>query len=56
MKVNFPKSDPVTAESFSVGLTMLDAALLEDSQTLYDMKKMTFKNRVFNDNVVRLKT
>lgn len=35
---------------------MLDAALLEDSEELYDIKNMRFKNRAFSDNVVRLKT
>ena len=56
MKIKFPKSDPITAESFSIGLTMLDAALLENSEELYDFKKLSFKNRVLNDNVVSLKT
>ena len=56
MKINFPKSDPVTAEAFSIGLTILDAAILHDSEELYDLKKMSFKYSVFNDNVVKLKT
>jgi hypothetical protein len=56
MRINFPKSDPVTAEAFSIGLTILDAALLYDSEQLYDLKGMSFQYSIFNDNVVRLKT
>jgi hypothetical protein len=37
-------------------LTILDAAILHDSEELYDLKKMSFKYSVFNDNVVKLKT
>lgn len=51
-----PASDPVLAESFSIGLTIMDAALLFDSEKLYDMHYIGFKAHIFNENVYKWKT
>jgi hypothetical protein len=51
-----PLSDSMLAESFSIGLTILDAALLFDSETLYDMHYIGFKAHIFNENVYKWKT
>ena len=34
----------------------MDAALLTNSEDLYDCKKIRFANSIFNDNIVHLKT
>ena len=49
-------SDPALAESFSIGLTILDAALLFNSENLYDMNYIRFKAHIFNENVYKWKT
>lgn len=38
----FPETDSVKGESFSIGLTLLDAITLEDSSKLYNFKNCTF--------------
>jgi hypothetical protein len=55
-KVKYCKSDPVIAESFSIGLTMLDACLLIDCEELYDFEEFSFKNYQFQDHLVALKS
>jgi hypothetical protein len=55
-KTKYCKSDPVIAESFSIGLTIMDAALLFDSEELYDVKSVSFKNYLYNDNLVAFKS
>lgn len=56
MKVKYCKSDPVIAESFSIGLTIVDAALLTDSEELFDFQEVSFKNYQFQDNLVAFKS
>jgi hypothetical protein len=56
MKVKYCKSDPVIAESFSIGLTIVDAALLADSEDLYNFEEISFKNYQFQDNLVAFKS
>lgn len=34
----------------------MDAALLFDSEALYDMKTIAFKNYLYNDNLVAFKS
>lgn len=56
VKAKFCKSDPIVAESFSIGLTIMDAALLTDSEDLYNYEDITFKNYQFQDNLVAFKS
>lgn len=50
------RADPIIAESFSIGLTMVDTALLFNSEELYDCVEVTFKNYQFQDNLVSFKS
>ena len=56
VKVKYCKSDPSIAESFSIGLTMLDASLLVDCEELYDFEEFSFKNYQFQDYLVAFKS
>ena len=37
-------------------MTIIDAALLLNSEELYDYKKIRFDNNTFNNNIVKFKT
>ena len=50
-----PRSDPVLGEAFSIGLTMLDAALLTDNEELYEMRNLRFNIHRFHENLVKWK-
>ena len=55
--LEYSRTDPIVAESFSIGLTIVDAALLFDSELLYVLEPvMGFKNHVFKTNLVRWKS
>jgi hypothetical protein len=55
-RAKYCKADPVIAESFSIGLTMMDACLLTDCEELYDCNEVSFKNYQFQDNLVNFKS
>lgn len=46
--------DQYISESFSVGMTMLEAALLSLSDTLYNSREKTFDKKELNNRVVRV--
>lgn len=50
----FPTVDPIIAESFSIGLTSLDAATLSNSNPLY-LKNNKFDYRKLESRLVELK-
>jgi hypothetical protein len=48
-----PQYDPCVAETFSLGLTLLDAALMQDSSSLYNIRSPSFRKGLFRDMVIR---
>jgi hypothetical protein len=56
VKAKYCKSDPVISEAFSIGLTIIDAALLTNSENLYNMQEISFKNYQFQEDLVSFKS
>lgn len=52
--VAIPDIDPVKGESFSIGLTLLDAVCLEDCSKLYNFKNCTFDTSKLQTLIVKL--
>lgn len=50
-----PSCDQAICDTFSVGLTLIDAALIQDSSGLYNIRSPCFRKEKFKDMMLRWK-